>query len=118
MCEAETRMRYCETGAILKTVLFFKFYFHMILYPFCIGFSVEIHGIGSDFSVSIEKGYFLSVTVTSSLFPTKADFNLESVYTKAKLIIVVFYFGLNSDIDHFIFCQLVSIYVVDLINYC
>lgn len=80
MCEAETRMRYCETGAILKTVLFFflKFYFHMIFYPFCIGFSVEIHGIGSDFSVSIEKGYFLSVTVTSSLFPTKADFNLES----------------------------------------
>lgn len=50
----------------------------MILYPFCIGFSVEIHGICSDFSVSIEKGYFLSVTVTSSLFPTKADFNLES----------------------------------------
>lgn len=49
----------------------------MILYPFCIGFSVEIHGIGSDFSVSIEKGYFLSVTVTSSLVPTKADFNLE-----------------------------------------
>lgn len=49
----------------------------MILYAFCIGFSVEIHGIGSDFSVSIEKGYFLSVTVTSSLVPTKADFNLE-----------------------------------------
>lgn len=30
----------------------------MILYPFCIGFSVKIHGIDSDFSVSIEKGYF------------------------------------------------------------
>lgn len=48
----------------------------MILYPFCIGFSVEIHGIDSDLSVSIEKGYFLSVTVTSSLVPTKEDLNL------------------------------------------